>query len=305
MRLRYLTPLLLLLALALAGCGSNAKTAPGPVPKAKLSDRLVDFSLKPPFVNALEIDPVTNDFLLTTNRGFWRIDPKTKAVEQVKGTISARGKKDTVGTFLEIESEGPNKLIGSGHPDNQNTLPQFLGFIESSDNGKTWKVLSRLGEADLHKIVIQHGKIFAFDAVLGAMLISDDRGKTWQERFTPRGLVIDFVVDPQDENYLLAATEEELYRSTDQGEGWRAVTAGTGIRLAWPAVDKLYRADQDGRVFLSSNRGDTFTPISKVQGEPYKFKTTEDPDHVYLALSDGTIVETTDGAKSWKAVFTP
>ena len=152
---------------------------------------------------------------------------------------------------------------------------------------------------------MQHGKMFAFDAVLGAMLISDDEGKTFAERFTPRGLVIDFVVDPSDEDYLLAATEDELFRSEDQGNDWRPITSGTRVRLAWPETGKLYRADQDGTVLLSSNRGDTFSPISKVQGEPYKFKTTDDSDHLYLALSDGTILETTDGAKNWKAIFTP
>lgn len=301
MRIRLAIPVLLVLVLALAGCGSTTKPGPGP---DKLSDRLVDFSLKPPFVNALEIDPASSDFLLTTNKGFWRIDPKTSNVTQITGTISAQGKSDTVGTFLEIEADG-DKLLGSGHPDNQNTLPQFLGYLESEDNGRSWKSISRMGDADLHKIVLAHDKLYAFDAVLGAMLISDDRGKTFQERFTPRGLVVDFVVDPTDENYILAATEDELFRTTDQGEGWRAITNGPRIRLAWPAADRLYRADQDGTVLLSTNRGDTFSPLSKLQGEPYKFKTTDDPNHLYLALSDGTILETTDGAKTWKAVFTP
>ena len=67
----------------LAGCG-GATGSSGP---AKRSDRLVDFSEKPPYVNALDVDPGTGDFLLTTNRGFFRIDPKTRAVERVRGTI--------------------------------------------------------------------------------------------------------------------------------------------------------------------------------------------------------------------------
>ena len=45
---------LIALAVLLAGCGSSEKKA-GPDP-GKLSDRLVDFELKPPFVNSLEID---------------------------------------------------------------------------------------------------------------------------------------------------------------------------------------------------------------------------------------------------------
>jgi hypothetical protein len=42
-----------------------------------------------------------------------------------------------------------------------------------------------------------------------------------------------------------------------------------------------------------------------VPGEPYKFKELPDPEHLLLALADGTIVETTDGAHSWNAVFRP
>jgi len=299
---RRLLPLLALSVL-LAGCGSSSSgdLAPGARPP---SDRLVDLDAKPPLVNALDIDPASGDFLLTTNRGFFRIGAKDQKVTQIKGTISAEGKTDTVGTFLEIETEGENRLIGSGHPDNQDTLPQFLGFIESTDSGKTWKVLARLGDADLHKIVTLHDKIYAFDAVLGAILISSDNGKTFEERFTPRGLVIDFVVDPQDEKYLLAATEDQLFKTEDAGERWRPVTSGEGIRLEWTATG-VFRADKDGTINLSTDRGATFTPVGKVDGEPYKFKATEDPDKLFLALSDGTILETTDAGKTWKPVFTP
>lgn len=302
MTLRRLLPLLPLFAL-LAGCGSSGD---GTTPNGSRppSDRLVDLSAKPPLVNALDIDPATGDFLLTTNKGFWRIGAKDQKVTQIKGTISAEGETDTVGTFLEIETEGNGRLIGSGHPDNQDTLPQFLGFIESTDSGRTWKVLARLGDADLHKIVTAHDKIYAFDAVLGAMLISADNGKTFEERFTPRGLVIDFVVDPQDEDYLLAATEDQLFKTEDGGKRWRPVTSGLGMRLDWTATG-VYRADEDGTIYLSTDRGATFNPVGKVDGEPYKFKATEDPDRLFLALSDGTIVETTDAGKSWKPVFQP
>lgn len=150
-------------------------------------------------MNALDIDPATDDFLLTTNRGFWRIDSKTDAVKQVTGQVSTRGQTATVGTFLELLVTGPGRLIGSGHPDRAGTLPSFLGFIESDDDGgKHWKVISRLGEADLHKIVMRHDRMYAFDAVLGALLISTDGGKTFTERFTPPELIIDFEVDPDD-----------------------------------------------------------------------------------------------------------
>ena len=291
-----------LVSLLLAGCGADQ--AGGGAGKATRSDRLVDFSKKPPYVNALDIDPQTKDFLLTTNRGFWRIDPRGDAVKQVTGNISARGRTATVGTFLDLLVTGPRHLIGSGHPDRQGTLPSFLGFIESDDGGRNWQVISRLGEADLHKIVLRHDRMYAFDAVLGAMLISSDGGKTFTERFTPPELIIDFEVDPSDPDRILASSQRRLFRTTDGGKRWRPIQEGDGTRLAWPAPKALYRAQADGTIEVSDSGGGAFKPVGKVAGEPYKFKAVG-ADHLYLALSDGAILETTDGGKTWKDVFRP
>ena len=164
--------------------------------------------------------------------------------------------------------------------------------------------MSRLGAADLHKIVISHDRMYAFDAVLSAIVISEDGGRTFSEHFTPRGLIIDFEVDPSDPERLVASNDGELFRSEDGADTWRPVVQAEGIRLAWPAPDVLYRADKDGTVRLSEDRGDTWEDVGRVDGEPYKFKVI-DEQHLYLALSDGTIMETTDGARSWKAVFEP
>jgi hypothetical protein len=290
--------------LAQAGSGITAREA-SPAAAAQRFGRLVDFRKKPPYVNALEIDPTTGDFLLTTNRGFWRIDRETKAVSRIRGTITARGKRDTVGTFLLVKAAGGERLIGSGHPDHQITLPQFLGFLESENRGRTWRVVSRFGGADLHKIVLAHDRMYAYDAVLSAIVVSTDGGRTFSEHFTPRGLIADFVVDPQDPKHLLADNDDELFESTDGGDGWRPLARGRRMRLAWPAPDKLYRADQDGTIHVSADGGRSFTKVAEVVGEPYKFAETGDPDHLYLALSDGTILETTDGARTFAEVFRP
>jgi hypothetical protein len=287
--------------LLLAGCSSQQAGGAG---KRTRSHRLVDFTKKPPFVNALDIDPTSKEFLLTTNRGFFRIDPKSDAVKRVIGTISAGGKTDTVGTFLDLVATGPGRLIGSGHPDHKGKLPSFLGFIESDDGGKTWRAISRLADADLHKIVLTHDRMYAFDAVLGAMLISTDGGKRFTERFTPPELIIDFEVDPADPDRILASSQRRLFRTTDGGKRWRPIQAGDGTRLAWPEPETLYRAQADGTIDVSKTGGDSFTTVGKVPGEPYKFKVIG-PDHLYLALSDGAILETKDGGKSWKDVFRP
>ena len=295
--------LVALCALFAAGCGSGASGSYGGA-DLKKSSRLVDLTAKPPLVNALEIDPTTKEFLLTTNKGFFRIDPKTKKITEVTGKISAGSKSSTVGTFLFVLATGKGQeLIGSGHPDTK-TIPQFLGFIKSEDGGKNWTILSRLGEADLHKIIVLDDKLIAFDAVLGAMLVSTDGGKTFTEKFTPRGLIIDFAVDPSDEKHLLAATEDQIFRSEDSGDSWRPLRNSSGTRMAWPSDPTLYKATKDGIFSLSADGGDTWKDISKLPGEPYKIKAL-DPQHLYVALSDGTIMETTDGGKTFKEAFRP
>ncbi len=62
-----------LLALVLVACGGESTPEPAGAPAKPPSDRLVDLKKKPPLVNTLDIDPATKDFLLTTNRGFFRM----------------------------------------------------------------------------------------------------------------------------------------------------------------------------------------------------------------------------------------
>jgi hypothetical protein len=283
-------------ACCVAGCGDSAESA-------GRSDRLVDFSKRPPFVNSLERDEGTGEFMLTTNRGFFRIDPETDEVRRVRGTIEAGGERATVGTFLELNLDPDGELVGSGHPD-QRTLPQYLGYLRSDDGGRRWRVVSRLGDADLHKIVFKHDRLYAWDAVLSALIVSEDGGRSFLEHFTPRGLIIDFEIDPEDPAHVLAATDDVLFRSEDEGESWRPLLRSEGSRLAWPEPDRLYLASKDGVVSRSEDGGDTFDEVGRVDGEPYVIDPVSG-NELYMALSDGTILHTEDEGSSWEEVFRP
>ena len=223
----------------------------------------------------------------------------------IKGTITAEGKTDSVGTFLEIRSTGPNQLLGSGHPDTLGKLPNFLGLMRSADGGKTWSAVSRLADADLHKIVLRHDRLYAFDAVLSAMLISSDGGKTFTEEFTPRGLMIDFEVDPANPERIVASTDTELFRTEDGGQSWRPLTgAPTASGSRGRRRTSLYRADKDGTIKVSGDGGTRWRDVGRVGGEPYELRATG-PKALFLVLSDGSILETTDGGATWRDRFRP
>lgn len=288
------------LAAAAGGCGG----ADAPPAAAKRSSRLVDLSQQPPHVNALAIDPADGAFLLTTNKGFWRIDRASGAVRRVEGRITANGGSAPVGRFLDFTVAGPGELLGSGHPDGGRGLPSFLGLIRSRDGGRTWTSVARLGDADLHKLILKHDRLYAFDAVLGAMLVSGDGGRTFREEFTPRGLITDFEVDPADPEVLLAATEDQLFRTDDGGAAWRPAATAPGIRVAWPAPGRLYRAEASGEVHRSADGGRTWEEAGTVPGAPAQFEAVS-ADELFLALEDGEIVHTTDAGASWTSVFAP
>ena len=66
--------------------------------------------------------PATQDFLLTTNRGFFRIGRASGAVTQVRATVRAGARSAPVGAFLEVAVAGPRRLVGSGHPDRKGAV---------------------------------------------------------------------------------------------------------------------------------------------------------------------------------------
>jgi photosystem II stability/assembly factor-like uncharacterized protein len=288
--------LLLLVALAVGGCGETTSR-----PTLSASSSLVDRS-KTPYVNALEVEP-DGSFLMTTNKGFYRVAKDGSKVTRVRGAkVSAPEGVSPVGTFLEIARLEDGELVGSGHPDDKKALPPFLGFMRSNDDGKTWSVVSRLGTADLHIIRELGNRLYAWDAVLGAVLITEDGGRTWKERFTPKDLVLDMVVDPKDPKYILISTENQVFKSQDEGKGWRPVEEVQRARFAWLPGGELFRATEDRAWEQSTDRGQTWRRVGELPGEPWKIKAI-DPQRFFVALADGSIASTTDGGRSWRTTF--
>lgn len=252
-----------------------------------------------PIVGSVDVNPADDSVWFSTNTGMWRVPPDGGEPEQVTGRLQSQ----EISPELVIRFRGPDRLIASGHPPPDSTLPPALGVIESDDAGATWSEISGLGEFDFHSIQISGDAIVASAFPASAMSISRDGGRTFEDRVAP-GALIDLEADPRDPRRLIASTQEGVSRSDDEGRSWRERDRVPNVRFAWPEPDALYRVDPGGPVSFSADGGQTWQERGNTGGEPQAMF-ADTADHLLVALRDGTIKESDDGGRTWSDLVTP
>jgi hypothetical protein len=293
---RIRTPVLgLLLAIValVAGCGEDEDRGLGSVPggEPKISDP------GPVHVHGLGINPKDRALFVATHTGLFRAARDEREAKRIGGRF-----QDTMG-FTVL---GPDHFLGSGHPDGREKLPPFLGLIESRDAGETWEPISLLGKRDFHVLEASGKRVYGFGSDFetreAGLLVSDDGGRSWEERAPPEGLVA-LAIDPDNQDRVVASGERWLYVSSDGGRAWRQVDGESSL-LAWPAPGQLFSVDAQGTVSVSGDAGRTWEEVGQVGGEPAAFE-GEGADDLYVALHDGTVKRSTDGGASWAVRSTP
>lgn len=249
----------------------------------------------PIHVHGLGIDPADRTLFVATHTGLYRVPPGERRATRV-----GERRQDTMGFTIA----GSNRFLGSGHPDAEEAeekgLPPLLGLIESRDAGRTWEPVSLLGEADFHVLRFSGRRVYGYDASHGRLMISADRGRTWQERETP-GQLVDLAIDPADAKHVIASAAGEvvqgLYESRDAGQTWRLVGGPVGL-LGWPKSGPLYVLDLNGGVFASPTVGKSLRRVGAIGDEPAAFL-AHTGEELYAALHDGTIKRSNDGGQTW------
>ncbi|MGH2500748.1 MAG: WD40/YVTN/BNR-like repeat-containing protein, partial [Candidatus Limnocylindria bacterium] len=134
----------------------------------------------PVHVHGLGVNPADGALFIATHTGMYRVEAGERKAERV-----AERYQDTMGFTIV----GPNRFLGSGHPDlneaREQNLPSLLGLIESTDSGESWKPISLLGEADFHVLRFADERVYGYDASNDRLLVSADRGRTWSELERP------------------------------------------------------------------------------------------------------------------------
>jgi hypothetical protein len=247
----------------------------------------------PVHVHGLGVNPADEALFIATHTGLYRVDQGERKAERVGDRY-----QDTMGFTIV----GPNRFLGSGHPDLRDDLPSLLGLIESTDGGESWEPISLLGDADFHVLRFAGNRVYGYDASNDRLLVSADRGRSWTELERP-GPLIDLAVDPSNGRRIVATTEEGLFESRDGGETWSKIGEAAGL-LAWPTRDRLYLVAGGGQVFGSGDGGRRLRHLGEIGGQPAAFL-ARGTDELYVALHDGTIKRSTDGGSTWAVRSTP
>ena len=274
----------------LAACGDDdesedaerARDASGTAPKVEDPGAI--------HVHGLGVNPKDDALFVATHTGLFRAPQGEATAKRVADRY-----QDTMG-FTVV---GPDRFLGSGHPDAREGLPPFLGLIRSTDAGNTWQEVSLMGQVDFHVLEASGDLVYGFgsdfDTQAQQLLVSSDGGKSWKKRGTPGGL-FSLAISPDDARHVVATTEEGLIASTDAGESWQPLDAEPGL-VAWLRSGTLAVVDGRGRTLTSEDDGGSFEPRGEIGGEPAAFDSAG--DELYAALHDGTVKRSTDGGRSW------
>jgi hypothetical protein len=278
-----LPALCLLAAVATAACGDEADEDAARNPATR--------DPGPVHVHGLGVNPADGALFVATHTGLFRA---------ASGETRARRVGDRYQDTMGFTVTGPNRFLGSGHPDGRENLPPFLGLIRSDDAGRTWEPVSLLGERDFHVLEASGTRIYgygsAFDSGDSALLVSDDVGRTWTQQMPPEPL-ISLAVNPGDRDHVIASGERALYESADAGGGWRAVYDEAGL-VAWTAPDALFLVDSEGTVRRSSDAGRIWEAVGEVGGQPAALDSAG--KELLVGLHDGTIWRSRDGGERWQ-----
>jgi hypothetical protein len=193
----------ILLAIA-AALAAAACSAPGPSAAPDQAGPHTGPGVGFGHIHGIDLNPADGLIYAATHTGVFRLsrDGPQRIADRYQ---------DTMGFVVA----GPDRFLGSGHPDPREPGPRHLGLILSTDKAQTWTTIALRGEADFHSLTVTGATVYGFDSIDGVVMRSDDYGQNWQRGATVSAADLD--VDPANPTRVLATTPDGLMESTDAG----------------------------------------------------------------------------------------
>ncbi len=265
-----LTPLLSIILTGCSDVGVGSAATGSPVTAA--GGRL---PAEAAHVHGAVIGQDAGTVLVATHNGLFRMSGR--GVSRVGPAIDLMG-------FAQAPD---GDLLASGHPAGA-PLPSPAGLMSSSDGGRTWEVRSRGGESDFHALAAAGAGAVGFD---GALRTSRDR-QSWSESsidvppFT-------LAADPSGRT-VLATTEQGLRRSTDNAQTFTPVADAPLLMLTASAGARSFLGvNPEGEVWASDDGGLTWAQRGRVAGGPQALAARGEQvavvadEHVFVSTDKG------------------
>jgi photosystem II stability/assembly factor-like uncharacterized protein len=283
-------------------------------------------------------------YMGATGGGVWKTTNAGASWANISDDAFGTG---SVGAIAVAPSD-PNVIyVGMGETCIRGNFSHGDGVYRSFDAGKTWTHMGLTDSRQIGRVIVHPtdpavvyvaalGHIFGENSQRGVFR-STDSGESWSRVLAVNDGVgaVDIAMDPNNSRVLFAAMWQVkrtpwsldsggagsgLYRSTDGGDTWEALTEGLpkgvkgkiGVSVSKAQRDLVYAIveAEDGGVFRSTDGGDTWTRTSEDrslrQRAWYYTHITADPDEpdtVYVL--NVRFHKSIDGGRTWSTIRTP
>ncbi len=225
-----------------------------------------------------------NEMLIGTHTGLW-----SQAIGKQARRVGA-SQFDVMGLTMMNGA-----LVASGHPGVGEENVHNLGFRISTNGGATWENISLFGEVDFHRLTASGSAVMGISAGDGALMRSEDAGKTWTSPTNP-GLY-DLAMNPDDSKMVIGTTQSGPLLSIDGGKSFSAIANSPIVSLvSWDRA-RLVGVTPIGEVYQSLDMGTTWKKLATVPGNAMALTVRGDQ----IALLVGTTVYySTDAGSTFK-----
>ncbi len=261
-------------------------------------------------VHGLEIPAWAPDgVFLSTHEGLIRIDAEGE------WRYVSEERHDFMGFSAHPAEE--DVLFSSGHPAPGSGLANPLGFMVSTDGGRTWTVRALEGRVDFHAMAVGgdgqavYGWTSAGDAGLHR---SVDGGQAWERvpatDLEAAGGAVALAVHPSEGDEVWAGTQVGLMRSRDGGRSWDSVAGEAPVTVV--SIDPsdpdrvLAYAPPPGEGLLeSADAGATWSSLGwQLDDDAVGHLAIHpaDPGLLYAGTFNAGLYRSDDGGQSWETL---
>lgn len=202
----------------------------------------------------------------------------------------------------------PDTLYASGHPAGGGNL----GFIASTDGGKTWEQLSPGvgGPVDFHSMDVSKADPSVIYGTYGGIQVSRDGGRSWEKVGPAPDGLIDLAASAKDADRLYAATREGLVLSPDAGANWQRVALPRRpVSLVEVTADGTVYAFVLGSGLLRGKEGGPdWRTLSNDFGDRYLLHLAVDPgnaERLFAVTQESELLASRDGGRTWRQLGAP